>query len=1023
MECCLTLSASINTSLIVLMLFRIDLYATGDILSELNPSGKSPQRYSLLSLHVVLSFLFVFLVLVVGSVLAVLDYQRGRQLANKASAELFEHVGQEMAQQINVLYTPISQLIGILAREELVRDTTFDERMRHVSSWAEVMRGNIALSALYVGYGNGDFFLVRKLNRSVKTILNVAIPDDAAFMIQSVTRNDNNTIHGIFLFLNDDLEQLQKLEREDYLFDPRTRQWYQQAINTSQQLQTRPYKFYSTGEPGITITQRSPKGDSVVGADLSLAHLSNMLDTLKLSPSAELALVEKDRTVLAYRKASLPGHIDVSSVDIPLPQLAQLSGKQFAMLAKNMEQKHYNQPIDTVLDDQQWLGRIVPLNLKGDTIYLVISMPADELMAEAKRLLRDGLIITFLLLLASIPLASLVAWRLGVPLRRLAHEAEAIQNFDFTQPAKITSRIREVDILNGAINDMRSTIRRFTEISLALAAENDYDRLLERILTETISIAQSTAGALYLLDGDSHIAQPQIAKWADSDAKILPSAFDMHEETYRHHALCRALSSGHLVTETMRVTDGRLPGWFGRSPEHLSGSEYMLAAIPLKNRADQSIGVILLLSSQKETDVQPHLFAFLEALSGTAAISIENRQLIKGQKQLLESFIQMVAGAIDTKSPYTGGHCQRVPELTSMLAQAACESQQGPFEKFDLSEQQWEALHIASWMHDCGKMTTPEYVVDKATKLETLYDRIHEIRMRFEVLKRDRMITHLETLLKGGNPIISSQLLQEELQRLDDDFAFVAKCNEGTEYMPPEKLMRLLEISQHQWLRTLDDRIGISWEERQRKERTPAPKLPVYEYLLADREDHKIARSQEDRMGPDNPWGFRISEPDLRYNRGEIYNLSITRGTLTQEERYQINDHIVQTIIMLSRLPFPPHLQTVPEIAGGHHEKMNGTGYPRRLTKEQMSPLARMMAIADIFEALTAADRPYKKAKKLSETLAIMQSMADEGHIDPDIFSLFISSGVHLRYAKKYMAPDNIDVDDVLVTWTAAVMA
>jgi hypothetical protein len=231
--------------------------------------------------------------------------------------------------------------------------------------------------------------------------------------------------------------------------------------------------------------------------------------------------------------------------------------------------------------------------------------------------------------------------------------------------------------------------------------------------------------------------------------------------------------------------------------------------------------------------------------------------------------------------------------------------------------------------------------------------------------------------------------------------------------MAPEKLERLKSIAVRTWTRTLDDRIGISHEEKVRKDRTPAAPLPAVETLLADRADHVFERKAQDHMPPDNPWGIRMPVPEQLYNKGELYNLGVARGTLAEEERYKINEHIVQTLIMLSQLPFPKHLRNVPEIAAGHHEKMDGTGYPRRLTREEMSPLARMMAIADIFEALTAIDRPYKQGKKLSESIKIMSFMKKDQHIDPDLFDLFLRAGVYREYAERFMKPELIDAVDI----------
>ncbi|HEX4940001.1 MAG TPA: HD domain-containing phosphohydrolase, partial [Candidatus Kapabacteria bacterium] len=437
-----------------------------------------------------------------------------------------------------------------------------------------------------------------------------------------------------------------------------------------------------------------------------------------------------------------------------------------------------------------------------------------------------------------------------------------------------------------------------------------------------------------------------------------------------------------------------------------------LVTVPLVNREGRVLGVLCLLYQSLEDsdyvtgEIRTRL-AFIHTLSGFAAVSVETRQLITLQKRLFTAFIELIASAIDAKSPYTGGHCQRVPVLTEMLARAACKSDQPPFDTFDLNADEWEALHVASWLHDCGKVTTPEHVVDKATKLEARYDRIHEIRMRFEVAKANAETRYWRARALSEYP--SEEELQHTLQRLDEDFAFVARCNLGGENLAQEDQQRLHEIAQQQWRRTLSDRLGIGWEEAHRKQNIPDSALPVDEPLLADRPDHLIPRDPADALRADRQATFNLIPPQHKYNLGELHNLCIERGTLTDEERYLINDHIVQTILMLEHLPYPEHLRGVPAIAGGHHEKMDGTGYPRGLTATDMPLTARMMAIADIFEALTAGDRPYKAAKTLSESLRIMQRMAKEKHIDPDLFHLFIQSGVYRAYAERFLTQEQMD--------------
>jgi HD domain-containing protein len=351
-----------------------------------------------------------------------------------------------------------------------------------------------------------------------------------------------------------------------------------------------------------------------------------------------------------------------------------------------------------------------------------------------------------------------------------------------------------------------------------------------------------------------------------------------------------------------------------------------------------------------------------------------------------------------------------VPELTNMLARAAAEAKDGPFAPFAMNDDEWYELEVAGGLHDCGKVTTREYVVDKATKLETLYNRIHEIRTRFEVVKRDVEIEYLKAVAAGGEEAALSAARDKRLAELDADFAFVAECNIGGEFMAPEKVARLERIAAKTWTRTLDDSIGLSWEEGQRRRgKTP---LPAVERLLADKPEH-IVPHDGTPLAADNPWGFVVKPPAQKFNLGELYNLAVRRGTLTEEERYHINDHIVQTIIMLEALPFPKTLRRVPEWAGGHHEKMNGTGYPRGLKREEMSVPARIMAIADIFEALTARDRPYKMPKTLSECIAIMAKMSREDHIDPDLFALFLTSGVYRRYAEAFLLPEQVDEVDI----------
>ena len=578
-------------------------------------------------------------------------------------------------------------------------------------------------------------------------------------------------------------------------------------------------------------------------------------------------------------------------------------------------------------------------------------------------------------------------------------------------------------------NTGASAYRRLIDLGIALSAERNHARLMELILLEAKAFTNADAGTLYLKSGDEELSFQivrndtlNIAMGGTTGKEINFPPVKLFNEAgspnMNNVASCSAIT-GEVIDIADAYTSNEFD--FSGTKRFDSSTGYRsqsFLTVPLKNHEGYVIGVMQLINAKdpktgETVAVDRDILPLVDALASQAAVSIDNQMLLEAQKQLLDAFIELMAGAIDAKSPYTGGHCQRVPELTKMLTRAACDATDGLYKDFDLTEAEWYELHIAGWLHDCGKVTTPEYVVDKATKLETIYDRIHEVRMRFEVLKRDAEINYLTARLAGGDEAALKAAYDAEIAALDEEFAFVGECNVGGEFMAPEKVERLKKIAERTWTRTLSDRIGISYDEKKRKEREPEAALPVVVPLLQDRADHIVIREGHDLVPPDNKWGFKMKVPEHKFNLGEVYNLSIGRGTLTEEDRYKINDHIVQTIIMLEALPFPRHLRRVPEYAGGHHEKLDGTGYPRRLTKDQMSIPARIMAIADIFEALTAADRPYKAPKKLSESIKIMGFMVKDQHIDPDLFKLFLESGVYKQYAQRFLLPDQIDEVDL----------
>jgi len=528
-------------------------------------------------------------------------------------------------------------------------------------------------------------------------------------------------------------------------------------------------------------------------------------------------------------------------------------------------------------------------------------------------------------------------------------------------------------------------LEELNEVGISLSKVKDTNRLLEAIVVAAKKITNADGGTLYRVDADKKLVHFEILR-TDSlniamggttgvDVPFYPVR--LYDEDGRpNNSMVVAYSV--LRDETVNIADAYAARGFDFSGtknfDNKTGyrSESFLT-VPMKNHEDEVIGVLQLINAKdRQTGaIVPFSEAeqrLAESLASQAAVALTNRQLINQLEGLFESFISLINAAIDDKSPYTGGHCQRVPMLTMMLAEAVNESDEGPLASFTMTDKDRYELKIAGLLHDCGKVTTPVHVVDKATKLQTIFDRIALVDTRFEILKRDAEIASLKTRLGSpGNRADewerADRELKARLRQIEEDRQFLRFCNFGSETMREDDQRRVRAISKTYRWRDIDGN--------------------EVDFLTAD----------------------------------ELNNLTIRSGTLTQEERQVINHHIEVTIKMLESLPWPKHLKNVAEYAGGHHERMDGKGYPRGLTREQMSVQARVMGIADIFEALTARDRPYKKGKTLTESLQILGKFKLNGHIDPDLFDIFVRKKVYLRYAEKFLDPDQIDeVDERVLT-------
>ncbi|MFZ6779056.1 HD domain-containing phosphohydrolase [Undibacterium sp. Ji83W] len=957
--------------------------------------------------YIYISYFFTALILIFAIAMGTVQFSRMSQIILAQANSSYALIGNEVASNVKDIYEPVKNQTEILAQSHPITGKDLNERLTHVNYLAKAIISVKSATSAYVGFANGEFFLLRQYAKSNGGQDVFKAPAKTTWIVQSTSMDAGKMVEHL-VYLDDRLNEISRQQIPLRNYDPRQRGWYETAMkNASQANVSEPYYFFTTGQIGVTYAQKIVDADAVVGIDIEMPTIHETIRNSNVTPSTRIALIDSKEQLLAWQNGKQPAYRPqiVTKLDGTqgMPTLAEQNAPVLNKIRElDSSAGNSSQTLDAI--DKTWATYQGKIQIPGgQNLRILIASPHEELLADIIRMRQQTSLLFLVMLMIGIAVTIYFSRLASNPLKQLNDEASKIARFDFKSPINIQSRIKEIADLSNSMRGMKATIRSFLDIASSLASETNYDKLLARVLKEMSEITEAKSGILYLYQPQDKAMQT-VQTYVDHQVlETIAHSISMADETHPVIQACKSRSS------ICQLQAADLARYFSTLPttDHAT----TLIAIPLKDRNNTLVGAIALVID--DADIDPGRQAMAEAVSGAAAVAIENQRLIQEQKALLEAFIQLIASAIDAKSPYTGGHCQRVPVLTKLLAQAACKETEGPFAGFQLSEAEWEELHIAAWLHDCGKVTTPEYIVDKATKLETLYDRIHEIRMRFEVLKRDAQIDYWQALANGGNATELKTQLDANIDKLDSDFAFLAECNEGGEFMAPDKIARIQDIAGRHWLRTLSDRIGISHDEKERKNRTTEPSLPVQEQLLSDKPEHIFTRSPRDTITPDNPWGFKVKVPEHLYNRGEVYNLTVARGTLSEEERYKINEHMIQTIMMLEKLPFPRHLARVPEIAGGHHEKMDGTGYPKRLAAADMSIPARMMAIADIFEALTAADRPYKKGKTLSEAIKIMSFMKKDQHIDAELFALFLKSGAYLEYGKTFMNPEQIDEFDI----------
>jgi HD-GYP domain-containing protein (c-di-GMP phosphodiesterase class II)/HAMP domain-containing protein len=609
-----------------------------------------------------------------------------------------------------------------------------------------------------------------------------------------------------------------------------------------------------------------------------------------------------------------------------------------------------------------------------NSVVLVHSERKDRVLSPLYDFTRNFLLVVLLTFWVVLFLSlNHIRKRTG-PIEQLRDATRKIKEKDFTGRVRIKSN-DEFEELGTSFNDMADSLQnyiyimdRINRIGISLSAEKDNGRLLEMVLEGARKAVHADGGAIYLLTDDSKIELD----------RMNVDSLDLQIKRYGRHNLefyqimntfpsSLVPNDRSAQVEDIYAEEGIADSCYRIFDENTGYRTRSLLSVPLINHEKEVIGILQLINAMDRRAGEIVGFTaedrkLVESLASQAAVTMVKNRLVREFKVLFEDLTELIGTAIDEKSPYTGGHCKRVPVLTLMLAEAVSKSKTGPFRNFSLSPEEEYELKIAALLHDCGKVTTPVHIVDKATKLETIVDRIELIQTRFEILKRDKQVGLLrEALVSNGGSSGDLSAIEKETadfkRQLNEDLEFLEKCNAGTESMPVDFQKKIVDIAGR-----------YTWET------STGTRKPV---LAQD----------------------------------EMYNLCILKGTLTPKERKIVNDHILTSMRMLKSLKYPKNLRNVPVHAGAHHERFDGKGYPAGVAGDQISIQGRILAIADIFEALTAADRPYHKMNTLSEALEIFRTMKDKGQIDPDLYDTFISEKIYLRYAREFLKRDQIDID------------
>ncbi|MBF0248196.1 MAG: GAF domain-containing protein, partial [Alphaproteobacteria bacterium] len=826
-------------------------------------------KITLISVFVVLTGLMALLLLGEGMFF-------GGRLADTASHRLMREISAKVSTRVLFGSTRVDDMIGLLEQSTTLRVAPMlGTEHPALPLFVKALSANPELYALYTGNGDGDFFEVINVSAYPSFAALKQLPAGvqwAVVTIDATTRSQGLRVWEYF----DSAFRLVRRDEETSDYDPRKRPWYGQAMTDGGIIKTDPYVYSSIKQPGITFAKAiDPATRTVLGVDITMNTLSRFLGGQKVTDNSTAFLFNDKGIITAFPDE---GRM-LKSVDdgkggqkLSLAQVSELFAWFDMAFARDASDEPTIRSVTPPAGEMLLGVSRVQRSGKGAGEYFAMIVPEAEVKRELRTLGMYALLSALLSISVFVPVIWVISGKIAQPIQALVDETRKIQAMDLDNVREVSTRIVELSHLSGAfvrmagsVKDYRAEIlhkqdqlEKLVEYGLALVAEKDEEKLLDMILQGAKKMANADGGTLYIRTKDDTLAFQLVhndtlgmAFGGAAGTPNLPAVRLFGAEDGReNHA--NVVSHAVLTEKTVNIEDvyNSRDFDFTGTRKFDEGNGYRtqsVLTVPLNPRGAKVVGALQLINARDENGAivpfSKEVQGFVEGVAAQAAVAIDNKNLVLAQAVLIDSIVEILANAIDAKSPYTGGHCQRVPELTTILAQAAHDAESGPFADFRLDgKDKWRELHLGALLHDCGKVTTPEYVVDKATKLETIYNRIHEVRMRFEVLRRDAEIAYLQGRLDGGETEALRRELDAEIARLTDDFAFIATCNVGGEFMADESLERLAQISERTWTRHFDDRLGLSQMEELRLVDVPPVSAPAEERLLADKPQHILPR-------------------------------------------------------------------------------------------------------------------------------------------------------------------------------------